>query len=388
MSSILIRNAHVITPLREVERGAVLIRGAHIMSVKAGGAPARVRADMVIDARGKRLVPGFIDMHIHGIGGHDVWHNAPESVRQMARIMVRYGATSFLATTFYDLKSIKAAKAALRRPATGGAQCLGLYLEGPFISRVKRGAILRRYCVHPEKRKLDRILRIAGPALKVMTVAPELDGAFAAFARLRRARIVPAIGHSNSSYDIAAQAVAAGARHATHLFNAMRMFISREPGVAGAVMADDRVSVEVIADGAHIHPTTVALVVKTKPPDKIVLITDSLALAGMPHGSGPFEMEGKMVELRDGALRFRNGTIAGSVLTMDQAVRNVMEFAGAGLREAIMMASYNPAQTLGIVRRKGHIAPGADADLVILDKDLKVETTIVRGVIAYQRPPA
>ena len=388
MGSILIRNAHIITPLREIERGAVLVRGSRIASVKPGGAPTWARADLVIDARGKHVVPGFIDMHIHGIGGHDVWHNAPESVRQMARIMVRFGTTSFLATTFYDLKSIKAVKAALRRMATGGAQCLGLYLEGPFISRVKRGAILRRYCVHPEKRKLERILRIAGPALKVMTVAPELDGAFAAFARLRRARIVPAIGHSNSSYDVTIQAIRAGGRHATHLFNAMRMFIARQPGVAGAVMADDTVSVEIIADGAHIHPMTVALVAKTKPLDKIVLITDSLALAGLPHGSGPFEMEGKMVELRDGALRFRNNTIAGSILTMDKAVRNVMEFAGVSLREAVMMASLNPARVLGIASRKGLIAPGADADLVILDRDLHIETTIARGVIVYQRPPA
>jgi N-acetylglucosamine-6-phosphate deacetylase len=326
-------------------------------------------------------------MHIHGIGGHDVWHNAPESIRHMARIMVRFGTTAFLATTFYDLKALRTIRA-LRRTPHGAAQCLGLYLEGPFISRVKRGAILRRYCVHPEKRKLERILRIAGPMLKVMTVAPELDGAVAAFARLRRAHIVPAIGHSNSSYQVAARAIEAGARHATHLFNAMRTFISREPGVAGAALADDNVSVEVIADGAHIHPTTVALVTKIKPLDKIILITDSLALAGMPPGSGPFEMEGKLVELRDGALRFKNGTISGSILTMDKAVRNTMQFAGVSLRKAVMMATLNVARLLGVARRKGRITPGADADLVILDRNLDVETTIARGVIAYQRPPA
>lgn len=388
MSSILIRNAHIITPTEEIERGAVLVRGTRIASVKHGGAPTWARADIVIDARGKYLVPGFIDMHIHGVGGHDVWHGAPESIRQMARIMVRFGTTSFLATTFYDLHSIKMTKMALRRKATGGAQCLGLYLEGPFISRVKRGAILRRYCVHPERRKLDRILRITGPVLKAMTVAPELENALAAFTRLRRTRIVPAMGHSNSTYQTAAQAIKAGARHATHLFNAMRTFIAREPGIVGAALAHDSVSVEIIADGAHIHPTTVALVTKTKPLDKIVLITDSLALAGMPPGSGPFEMEGKLVELRDGALRFKNNTIAGSVLTMDKAVRNVMRFAGLNLRQAVMMASLNVAKVLGIAHRKGQIIPGADADLVLLDRDLEVETTIVRGVIAYQRPPS
>jgi N-acetylglucosamine-6-phosphate deacetylase len=387
----LITNGRLVTPDETIEGGSLLIEGgkvARVIRPDDAVAPevGRTSEQDTIDAGGRLVMPGFIDLHLQGTGGVDVWEGTYDAVDALSRNVVAYGVTAFLGTTHYRPRAIRAICDAVSR-GTCGAQILGLYMEGPFISPERRGAISRRYCLPPSLAELDRFLGDVGPALKAMTLAPEIVPP-EMIRRLTEVGVVPAVGHSDARYSEVRRGADAGIRHATHLFNAMRGLRSDEPGTVGACLLDGRISVEVIADGIHIHPAVLRLVRRVKPPEKVCLVTDAIRAAGMPEGLYPSDSGGRAVIVKDGAVRLEDGTLAGSTLTMSRAVRNMMRLAGATCNEAVRMASTNPAAVLGLSGRKGKLQEGMDADIVVADDDLQVFATFVAGRPLYRRPAA
>ena len=329
---------------------------------------------------GGYIAPGFVDLQVNGAYGLDLSTYAG-GVAEVAARLPQTGVTSFLPTlitspfTSYSERVRDVQRASL--DATG-ANVLGIHLEGPYLNPIKCGAhnpaLLRAVDV-------DEIMRWAGgDMIRIVTLAPELPGALEAVRRLRQRGIVVSAGHSNATFDEALAGFEAGITWGTHLFNAMRALDHREPGLSGALLAS-RVPCGLIADGIHVHPAMVKLAFQIKGAGGLTLVTDAMAAMGMPPGR--YTLSDRQVIVDGASARLADGTLAGSVLTMDQAVRNAVEFMQCSLGEAIMMAAATPARQLGL-ERKGRIAPGCDADLVILDEALHVTHTLVAGQVVYQ----
>jgi N-acetylglucosamine-6-phosphate deacetylase len=328
------------------------------------------------------LAPGFIDIHIHGSGGHDVMEGTPEALLAVERAMARHGVTSYLATTvtapipdtLESLKRLGEWIASDRDPA-GRAVPLGIHLEGPFISHAKRGVHPPSHIQAPSIELFDRFNAASSGNVRLMTVAPEGEHAEALISHASSEGVVISVGHSDATREQTRKAIASGARHATHAFNAMRPLDHREPGILGAVLTDERVSAEVIADGVHVHPDIVKLLVNAKSVHGVLLVTDAISATGM--GDGTYQLGGFKVEVRGDRCEFE-GRLAGSVLTLDRAVRNVAHFASVSMCEAVLMASVNPARLLGLTDR-GDIRKGMVADVNVLDNDGKVVKTFHAG---------
>lgn len=373
------------TPLETVADPILLIEDGHIERVGSSEAIELPRGVRMEAFPGAILAPGFIDVHMHGGAGHDVMEATPEALAAIEQMIAAHGATSYCPTTV--TAPLDTTFAALERLAdhietrNGGglrAQPLGVHLEGPFISHAKRGVHPPEYIQPASVELFTRLYNTARGHVVLMTVAPELPGACELIAEAMRHGVTISLGHSDADLDAAHAGIAAGARHTTHTFNAMRALDHRAPGLLGAVLTDDRLSAEVIADGIHVHPDVVALFLRAKGPDRAVLVTDALSATGMPDGRyrlGSFEVE------VTGGRCLADGRLAGSVLTLDRAVRNVMEFADWDLRAAVQLATLNPARVLGLEARKGLLAPGADADLVVLNRRGEVIKTIVAGAL-------
>ncbi len=359
---ILIKNGSVILKDRILHNAAVFIKGRTISSVGRNGGE---KESMVIDAAGHYISPGFIDTHIHG------------EALKILKNEIRHGTTSIVvAESCAPIAALCKKAARLRgiiKENSSGPSVLGLRIEGPYINMIKAGAQDRRYIRQPDKRELRHILKKCSPVLKMMTIAPEQKGALPLVRMLAGNEVIASIGHSYATYDEAKKGMRAGIRHATHVFNAMRGMDSREPGVAGAALSDDRVFVEVILDFIHVHETLFALLVQAKDIDKVILVTDSVKA-----------LTQKGVKYSRGAYRFPDGKLAGSSLSMIKAVKNAVA-CGVKLPEAIRFATLNPATLLGVQAGKGSIASGKDADLVIFDKKFNIKMAIVRGKIMYQR---
>jgi N-acetylglucosamine-6-phosphate deacetylase len=307
------------------------------------------------------LAPGFVDLHVHALDGCGLVGDGAPDVPGLSRALARRGVTSFLATTVAT--PIAALLPLLAPVATEGARCAGVHLEGPWLADGHRGAQPAECLALPSLPDLEALLAAGPPAM--LTLAPELAGAAAVIARAAGAGVVVALGHSAATYDQARAAVDAGARHVTHCFNAMRPLHHREPGLVGAALDLPDVTVEVIADGVHLHPAAVRLLWRACGPARVCLVSDAV--------------DAVSDRVRDG--RLADGTLAGSAIGLDQAVRNCVAW-GIPLGEALTMASTTPARVLG---RDGTLAPGAPADLVALDDDLAVETTWVAGEAVWQR---
>jgi N-acetylglucosamine-6-phosphate deacetylase len=337
------------------------------------------------------LVPGRIDMHIHGAHGADVMDATPAALDQIRQSLAAEGVTGFLATTVTE--SVEKINFALQNiddyqknisKAVAGAEILGIHLEGPFISPRHAGAHRVELILAPDPNLFDRWQAYAGGRIKSVTVAPELTGGIEFIQHLHRHGVIAAIGHTDADFDITGQAVIAGARHATHLFNAMRGFHHREPGCVGAILLNPYVLAELIADGHHCHPAALDLAFRLKSRDGLVLVTDAMR-AKCCGSTGPFDLGGQSVMVQEGAARLKNGVLAGSVLTMTQAVKNMLRFTAATLDDLIYLTSINPARALGIDEKKGTISPGKDADLAVLDHNLEVVLTVSNGRIIFQR---
>ncbi|MBI1885140.1 MAG: N-acetylglucosamine-6-phosphate deacetylase [Chloroflexi bacterium] len=375
--------ARILTPDEEIPAGNVIIEDGRIVAVGADVPPppgARVQA-----VANLTLAPGFIDTHVHGGGGFSLATDDPEEVRRYARWAVSKGVTSFLATVCAasheeGLDFLRTA-AGVVGPIGGGAELLGVHLEGPFVSPQRLGALPEGWARPPNVPDLRAYLEAAGSHLRVITLAPELPGAPGVIEAALARGVAVSMGHSDATYEEGGQAIAAGVRRATHVFNALRPFHQREPGIVGAVLESPDVTAEVIADGVHVHPAAIQLLLKAKGPERVALVTDGAPPAGLSQGS--FSIGGKQARLGEGRVVLEDGTLAGSAATMDDCVRNVVRRGVATMADAVRMASAVPAASLGCGERKGRIAPGYDADIVALDEGLEVTMTWVRGEIVY-----
>lgn len=380
----------IYTPTEEIENGVILIEGHHISKV---GPKDRIKIPAgatIIDNQDRLVVPGFIDVHIHGAAGHDLMEATGEAVSAVAAYLARHGTTSFVATTVTASldRTLRAARdlGEIIRTSQGahgstdklaGAQPLGLHLEGPFLNVKKRGAHPASQIRKPSTETLERILDAADGTVKILTLAPELEGALDVLELARRRGLRVGIGHSNATFEEAERAITAGATYAVHVYNSMRTFHHRDAGILGAVLTDDRVCAELICDGVHVEPPAIRLLVKAKGLERVVLASDSLSGAGMPDGNYP--LGNFTIHMAGGVSRTVEGNLAGSTLTLDAAVRNLSSFTGFSYRQCLPCATLNPARIVGMEKQKGVIAPGADADLAVLDQNHYVTQTYVRG---------
>lgn len=381
--TVVLRGARVVTPDEDLPLAAVLIEGDKIIAV--GPDVVTPPGAEVIDLAGLTLVPGFIDLHVHGGGGFSLATRDIDEVRSYARWAPRAGVTAFLATICAaDLEEgldfIRVAAGAVSEP-DGGAAILGLNLEGPFLNPDRRGALPPAWLLPPDVRTFDGIVQAAGGHLRLMTLAPELPGADRVLRSAVARGIVVSIGHSDTTFQLASRAFRDGASHLTHVFNAMRPLHHREPGPLGAAVQSSNVTVEVIADGVHLHPAAAGVLFRLFGFARIALITDAVTPAGLK--SGVFRIGSQEAKLQGGRILLPDGTIAGSAATMDAVIRNVVDWGIADIANAVRMASTVPAGVAGVGETKGRIAGGYDADLVALDAGLRPVMTWTRGQLGF-----
>jgi len=375
MNQLLIRGGTIVSPDQDrVKPGDVWVKDGHIAGT---GDPATT----IINAQGLYVSPGFIDLQVNGGAGHNFEDANPEEIRKIVDFYVSHGTTGLLPTTVTAL--IAGIRATIDRVKRAGHPAvLGMHIEGPFISEKRKGAQNPDYIIGPSVERFDELVSGHEEFIKIVTLAPERPDAERLITRIEEIGAVPSLGHSDAIYDEAIASIEHGIGLFTHMFNAMREFHHRAPGAVRAALASD-VMVELIADGIHVHPGAMKLLYKAKDPDRICLITDAISAAGLADGE--YRLGGLQVFVKDGTARLADGTLAGSTLTMDKAVKNFMTASGCSLPEAVKAASLNPARLLGIANRKGSIEEGKDADLVIFDPDFNVLYTIIGGDVVYAR---
>ncbi|HLI48959.1 MAG TPA: N-acetylglucosamine-6-phosphate deacetylase [Chthonomonas sp.] len=365
------------------ERAMVVLEDGRITEVESWDSATRPE-EADIDARRWFLVPGFVDIHVHGGAGRYVMEADEDAMQEVSYHLARHGVTGYLPTTVTGPRErLTAVLEVIHRLMRGGdyegARILGCHLEGPYINPQKKGAQPEAYILVPD---CDDFLRWAGPYLEVvriMTLAPELPGADRLMRLLAKEGIIVSIGHTNATYADVDRAIGFGARHVTHCGNAMRGMESREPGVLGAALARSELVAELIWDNIHVHPAVCKVIVESKGARGVILISDGIPGAGMPDGYS-FSLGDLPVVVSNGAARLPDGTLAGSLLTLERAFYNA---GGYDLRKRVLMSSYNALCALGLNHRKGRIAPGYDADLVVVDEEGTVRLTIIGGRIVY-----
>jgi N-acetylglucosamine-6-phosphate deacetylase len=372
------------TPVEEITNPLLVIEDGLITEISSRASFASPSNATVVDFGDAALVPGFLDIHIHGGAGLDVMRASPAELPRLGRFLVSHGVTGYFATTV--AAPLDATCTALERLADaieqttnvhGGppeARPLGIHLEGPFLSHKRRGVHPPEYLVEPTIPIFEKLWQAARGHVRLMTIAPEIPGAMEVIAEAARKKICVSVGHSDAELPVARAAVQAGARHATHTFNAMRPLDHRNPGILGEVLSDDTMTADIIVDGIHVSPEVVKLFLQAKGPERAVLITDAISATGMPDGRyqlGPIE-----VEVKDGKAT-AGDSLAGSVLTMDRAVRNVTRFSNWNLSQAVRAATLNPAQAVGLSAKFGRLAVGAEASFVVLSSAGDVLKTII-----------
>jgi N-acetylglucosamine-6-phosphate deacetylase len=368
--STLFTGLEVYTPGNRIKNGAIVVRDGKIEFVGTKSALPRSllgSAAAVLDFKGGIAVPGFIDIHVHGGGGADFMDGTPEAAAQVLRTHLKKGTTSAVPSVMTALRKEmeRAISAVLELDVAGKdlPEVLGLHLEGPFISKAKRGAQPEKNIRPYDRRTLEALLGAARGKVKQMTLAPEIPHSGTLIRILKKKRIFASAGHSNATFSQAIRGLRNGISHGTHLFNAMSGLFHRDPGLAGALLLDDKASVELIADGIHVHPAVLRLVTRLKPLDKIVLVTDATRRAGI---------ESKPMRTSDGKLY-------GSSISLDTAVRNMAAWTGLPLAVILPMATSNPARLMGCEKRKGILKKGADADIVVLDRRYRVRAVFRKG---------
>jgi N-acetylglucosamine-6-phosphate deacetylase len=386
MQPIAIHADRAFTPFEEIPDAVIVIQGSKITAVGQRGKIDLPRGVREIKAKGRMVVPGFVDVHIHGAGGHDVMEGTREALEMISATVAAHGTTSLVATT------VTASEKETRDSVAGiahfilntsqyatrelSAEILGIHFEGPFISPARRGVHPAKWIVPPSREMLAQFLGEARGTAQILTLAPELPGALDLISAARQAGLVVSLGHTDATYEQAQAAIEAGASHAAHVFNAMRPFSHRGTGVIGAVLTSPKVSAELIADGVHVDEAAMRMLVELKTPERVILVSDGISATGMPDGNyqlGMFE-----VKVSGGVARNAEGKLAGSTLTLDRALRNIVAL-GVPLPSALRMVTANPARQIGLGARKGVLAPAADADLVFLDDKLEVSGVMTRG---------
>jgi N-acetylglucosamine-6-phosphate deacetylase len=370
----------IVTPFNTIHNGLVTIENGKISYI----GEVKQTECRVIDCGDNIIVPGFVDIHIHGAMRYDAMEPSIDTLDQISRFLAEGGVSGFLSTTYSTsheelMKTLQGLEK-VREHGTTGAQLFGVHLEGPYISQNKRGAQHPSEIRNPDINELEEILDRYGDLVKIVTMAPELDGAIEAIQFLKKRNIVVSAGHTDANYDETMTAIEAGLSHGSHLFNGMRSFHHREPGVVGALLTDTRVTVELIADGTHLHPAALMLTVKAKGVRDTVLVSDCIKPAGLPDGE--YYVNDSKVVMNDGICKLLDGTLAGSIIRLNQAVQ-LMTKAGSTTSEAVQMASTNPTRILGLTQ-KGRLEKGFDADLVVMDREFNVKLTMVQGSIVYE----
>jgi N-acetylglucosamine-6-phosphate deacetylase len=378
-----IHTGRALTPFAEISEALILVEDGRIRSVGPRAGAVLPRGTAEFDGRGLIAAPGFVDVHVHGAAGRDLMEASPEALAAVAGCLARHGTTSFVATTVSagveeTLRSLEGLAGSIREQSRRphAAECLGVHLEGPFLNPLRRGVHPSEQLIPPSPATLARFLSVAQGFARILTLAPELPGAEETITAARAAGLVVAMGHTDATYRQALRAIELGACHAVHMYNAMRPFSHRETGVIGAVLTDARVTAEVIADGVHVDDPALRLLLAAKNAESILLVSDGTAATGMPDGE--YRLGNIDVTVSGGVCRNREGRIAGSTLTLDRAVRRMVSL-GVPLAAAVQMATWNPARLLGIEGRKGRLAPGADADIVLLDDEWNVSRVFARG---------
>jgi N-acetylglucosamine-6-phosphate deacetylase len=385
MTTILLRVARAFTPTAEIPDAGILFREGVIEAVGPREGITLPAGASEVGSSGATAIPGFVDVHIHGAGGHDIMEGTDDAMTAVARTLARHGTTSFVATTVTaspddtchsveDIARYIAHQAAFAEPK---AEVLGIHYEGPFINKARRGVHPAEWVQLPSSELLQRLLQAAAGTARILTIAPELDGAVACMKGAREAGVVVAMGHTDATYEQARAAIAQGAHHAVHVYNAMRPFSHRDSGVIGAVLTSPEVTAELIADGVHVEEAAMRMLLQAKGPSSVILVSDGLSATGMPDGK---YMLGKLeVTVAGGVCRNAEGKLAGSTLTLDRALRNVVTL-GIALPDALRMLTANPAKLLGIEFKKGTLRVGADADIVLLDENLQILNVWTRGI--------
>ncbi|MDH4219141.1 MAG: N-acetylglucosamine-6-phosphate deacetylase [Candidatus Aminicenantes bacterium] len=382
---------NVVLPDRIIDRGVILIEKERIAGVYAHQSEIEDRGVEFIDYGETLIGPGLIDLHLHGALGKDVMDCREESLRQIALHQARCGVTGFLATTVSaSLESILEAVEIIQKTIKSQfdqqlpSEILGVYIEGPFLSKQQKGAQDPDSIKEMGEIDVDHLIKAVHDLKAIISLAPEVDDNLRYIPRLKKHGFIVAVGHSNATYEQALEGFDKGICHATHLFNAMSGFDHREPGVVGAVLDSDDVSAELIADGIHVHPAALRLTVARKSTDKLCLVTDSLKAAGA--GDGTYRWGKMEIEVRGPRATMKNtDVLAGSVLSLNQAVKNMIDWTGISVNQAINMASLNPARVLGLEEEIGSIQTGKMANLTIFDKEFVVLETVLRGKTVFKQ---
>jgi len=369
----------ILDPLLDVDDGRITAISARAERERSSQVP-------LVDFGEALIAPGFLDIHIHGGAGLDVMRASTSELPRLGKFLAQHGVTAYFPTTV--AASMDVTCAALERlanlieadPSSNykavEARPLGIHLEGPFLSHKRRGVHPPENLLAPTVEIFDRLWQAARGHVRAMTIAPEIPGAMEVISEAARRKVCVSIGHSDAEMPIARQAVKAGARHATHTFNAMRPLDHRDPGIIGEVLSDDGMTADIIADGIHVSPAVVQLFLRAKGVERAVLITDAISATGMPDGQ--YQLGPIQVQVKDGKCT-SGESLAGSVLTMDRAVRNVTQFAKWSLKDAVRAASLNPARAVGVDGQHGVLASGAEANFVVLSPAGEVLKTVIRG---------
>jgi N-acetylglucosamine-6-phosphate deacetylase len=375
----------VLSPIEKFSPGRIIIRHSRVESVGLLSDLRLPENAEHIDALRFTVVPGFIDPHIHGSGGADVMEATFASMNTISRILASHGTTSFLPTTVSAppevLGSTLDRLSSFLQNSFDGAKPLGIHMEGPFISGQKRGTHRESNVRLPDETLLSNWIDRAQGKLTLLTMAPELEGAPHVARCARAAGVTVSMGHSNASFNEATMAADKGTHYAVHTFNAMRPFGHRDAGIVGAVLSDDRIFAEIIADGIHVSPEVVRIFARSKGRDRILLITDAISATGMPDGR--YKLGTGEVQVEAGVCRDDEGRLAGSTLTQDAALRNFVAYSGMRMEDAVFGLTLNPARALNL-KGHGHIEPGAHADLVMLNNELRVMKTFAEGRLVFE----
>jgi N-acetylglucosamine-6-phosphate deacetylase len=389
MKTILLSVRSAITPQGEISGAGLLLRDGVIEAVGPRAGMSVPEGAQEIVGTDKIALPGFIDIHIHGAGGYDVMEGTSEAMSAIARTVAKHGTTSFVATTVTaspeatcrSVEGISRYIAAQHATQALQAEVLGIHFEGPFISPFRRGVHSADWIKPPSAELLAKFLHAAGGNARILTIAPEIFGAIPCIDTARKAGLVVAIGHTDATYEQARLAIAHGARHAVHVYNAMRPFSHRDAGVIGAVLISPEVTAELIADGVHVDEPSMRLLLRAKGAERVILVSDGTSATGMPDGT--YMLGTLEVTVSGGVCRNAEGKLAGSTLTLDRALRNIAAL-GMPLADAVRMLTLNPASLLGIEFKKGTLRVGADADVVLLDDSLHVAGVWTRGLPVSQ----
>ncbi len=383
-NTLLIKNCRLFNDLSGNNKYDIEIDGNLITEISLSDAERD--CEVLIEANGRIIAPGFIDVHIQGAGGADILDNNENAIPTISKVLAETGTTSYLGTTV-----VKPAEgnAHLKRAIEfvnqqmDGANLLGFHLEGPFINLKKKGGLDPQGIYAPSLKGLDEILEVTEAALSMMTIAPEIPGNKEIIKKLRQNDIVASFAHSDADYCETIEGFEAGINHVTHIFNAMRSIEHRNPGPIPAIFENDSVTVQIISDGHHLHPATVKMIQRNIGTDRCICITDGISAIGMPEGN--YFYNGKEFRSKNGTARYLDGTLIGSTMSLRNIALKFRDFTMCSLEEAIRTVSEIPAKLLGVGNKKGTIATGYDADLVIFEEDFSIFATLVNGKVIYKK---